>query len=105
MDNFAIQLLQEPDLIGYILVYASENSCRGEAQARALRIRNYLMNVRGVPWNKIMWKDASRYKYDTMQILFLGFYRNMRSAPDFPYEPPTKAQIIPKCRRLKRFAN
>ena len=105
MDNFAIQLLQEPDLIGYILVYASENSCRGEAQARALRIRNYLMNVRGVPWNKLMWKDAGRYKYDTMQILFLGFYRNMRSLPDFPYEPPAKGQIIPTCRRLKRFAN
>src|SRR5687768_15744126 len=35
LDNFAIQLMNDPNLIGYLYVQAGRLSCRGEAQARA----------------------------------------------------------------------
>jgi hypothetical protein len=101
MDNFAIQILNDPNLIGYILIYSGANSCRGEAQARALRIKKYLMNVRGVPWDRVMWKDAGRYRDKGLDIFFLGFERGIARFPDFPYEPPPQGHAIRDC-RVKR---
>jgi hypothetical protein len=101
MDNFAIQILNDPNLIGYILIYSGADSCRGEAQARALRIKNYMVKVRGVPWNRVMWKDAGRYTGKGLEIFHLGFDRTVVRSPDFPYEPPPKGHVIPEC-RVKR---
>ena len=98
MDNFAIQILNDPNLIGYILIYSGWDSCRGEAQARALRIRKYLMNVRRVPWNRVMWKNGGRYRDEGLEIFFLGFDRNVVRIPDFPFEPPPTGHVIPECR-------
>src|SRR4030095_3584721 len=58
LDNFAIQLMNEPEAIGYFLVNVGKVSCRGEAQAHAMRAKHYLMNVRHVPWNRVMWRDT-----------------------------------------------
>ena len=44
LDNLAIQLQLDPNYIGYFLVYAGQRSCIGEAQARAVRAKNYLVN-------------------------------------------------------------
>src|SRR5580765_1386336 len=46
LDNFAIQLQNEPDAIGYIFVYDGENVCEGEAKARAIRARKYVVEHR-----------------------------------------------------------
>ena len=56
LDNFAIQLQNEPDAIGYIFVYDGENVCEGEAKARAIRARKYVVEHRHVPWNRVMWR-------------------------------------------------
>ena len=37
LDNFAIQLMHDPNQIGYLYVRSGRVSCRGEAQARAVR--------------------------------------------------------------------
>ena len=98
MDNFAVQISNDPNLIGYILIYAGADSCRGEAQARALRIRKYLMNVRGVLWNRVMWKDGGRYRNKGLEIFLLGFDRTTVRTPEFPYEPPPPGHVVPECR-------
>ena len=98
IDNFAIQIMHDPNLIGYILVYSGADSCRGEAQARALRIKNYMMKVRGIPWNRVMWKDGGRYTGKGLEIFHLGFDRTIVRFPDFPYEPPPQGHVIPQCR-------
>jgi len=56
LDNFSIQLLNEPDAIGYIFVYDGNNVCAGEARARAIRARKYVVEYRQVPWNRVMWR-------------------------------------------------
>lgn len=57
LDNFAIQLLQDEKLVGYILVFDSVTGCAGEAQARAIRAKQYLVEHRGVAWNRVIWRS------------------------------------------------
>ena len=54
LDNFAIQLLQDPDVVGYIFVYDGNDLCDGEAQARAIRATKYLVERRGIPRNRVI---------------------------------------------------
>jgi hypothetical protein len=54
LDNFAIQLQNEPDAVGYIFVYDGNNVCEGEA--RAVRARDYVVNYCGLAWNRVMWR-------------------------------------------------
>ena len=56
LDNFAIQITNNPDDIGYIFVYDGKNVCKGEAQARAIRAKRYIVEHRGVPWNRVIWR-------------------------------------------------
>ena len=56
LDNFAIQLQNDQNLIGYILVVNAVGGCPGEAQARAIRAKRYVVEVRGTPWNHVIWK-------------------------------------------------
>ena len=53
LDNFVIQLQSEPGSVGTIFVHASSKARAGEAEARAKRISDYLINSRGL--------DASRF--------------------------------------------
>jgi len=48
LDNYAIQLQSEPGAQGYIIVYPSRRAKSDEAQARATRISDYLVNSRGI---------------------------------------------------------
>jgi len=57
LDNFAIQLQQDSDLIGYVLVYDAAGGCAGEAQALAIRAKRYVVEHRGVPWNRVIWRQ------------------------------------------------
>lgn len=53
LDNYGIQLQNEPGAQGYIIVYPSQKAKPNEAQERATRISDYLINSRGI--------DASRF--------------------------------------------
>lgn len=53
LDNYAIQLQSEPGSRGYIIVYPSRRARANEAQLRATRISDYLVNSRGI--------DSSRF--------------------------------------------
>ena len=54
LDNFAIQLQQEPDSQGYIIVYAGRRTRPGDAQKRVDRARDYLINQRGIDARRIV---------------------------------------------------
>jgi hypothetical protein len=55
LDNYAIQLQNEPGSQGYIIVYGS---CTGEGQARADRAKDYLVNTRGIDAGRIVTVDG-----------------------------------------------
>jgi hypothetical protein len=54
LDNFAIQLQNEPGAQGYIVAYGGRRGRQGEAERRAARAREYLTTTRGI--------DPSRLK-------------------------------------------
>ena len=55
LDNYAIQLQNQPGSQGYIIAYGS---CAGEAQARADRAKDYLVNTRGIDASRLMTIDG-----------------------------------------------
>src|SRR6266508_1171706 len=56
LDNFAIQLQNDEKLVGYILVFDAVDGCPGEAQARAIRAKRYIVEHRGLAWNRVIWR-------------------------------------------------
>src|SRR4051812_14715180 len=48
LDNFAVQIQGNSDSVGYVIVYGGSYGRRGEAQARASRIKSYLVKSRGL---------------------------------------------------------
>jgi len=55
LDNFAIQLQNEPASTGYIIGYGS---CDAEGMTRANRAKDYLVNTRGIDAGRIMTVDG-----------------------------------------------
>jgi len=59
LDNFAIQLQHEPQAKGVIIFYGGKTfrgklPKRGEAEARAARLKPYLVQRRGIPSNQVI---------------------------------------------------
>jgi hypothetical protein len=55
LDNFAIQLQNEPTSQGYIIGYGS---CDAEGLTRANRAKDYLVNTRGIDGSRLVTTDA-----------------------------------------------
>jgi hypothetical protein len=55
LDNYAIQLQNDPTSQGTIIAFGS---CAGEAQARADRAKDYLVNTRGIDAGRIVTVDG-----------------------------------------------
>jgi hypothetical protein len=53
LDNFAIQLQNEPGAQGYVIVYGGRRGRQGEAKRRAARACQYLTSVRGIEPSRI----------------------------------------------------
>ena len=54
LDNYAIELQQQPGSQGYVIVYASRKGGASAAQARAQRIVDYLVNTRGLDSHRVV---------------------------------------------------
>src|SRR5262245_27902282 len=57
LDNFAIALQNSNrTTLGHIIVYDGKRACRGEAIARAIRAKKYLVEYRKVEADRILWR-------------------------------------------------
>lgn len=68
LDNFAATLQHNPELIGYIIVYAGRRACVGEARDRALRAKKYVVETRGIRASRIKWIDGG-YREELTVVL------------------------------------
>ena len=96
LDNFAIFLMQNPSFVGYIFVWAGRRACRGEAQARAVRAKNYLVRFRKIAENRIVWQDEG-YNDEPETIL----QPMQRGKPMLAFDSPLTprdVQFIENCR-------
>jgi hypothetical protein len=54
LDNFAIQLQQEPGSQGYVIIYPGRKAGPSQAQARSQHIIDYLVTTRGVDAHRVV---------------------------------------------------
>jgi len=71
LDNFAIELLNYRAAIGDIIVYDGERACRGEAIARAVRAKKYMVEYRKVEADRIVWRWGGYLLGDTTTTLVI----------------------------------
>lgn len=84
LDNLAIYLQKsEPDFKGYIIVYGGQNTCSGEAQARAKRARDYLVKVRGIEAARIVTIDGGCR--DRLEVELYAVPKSMSPPTPNPY--------------------
>ena len=97
LDSLAALLSDDPNLVGYIVVYAGRRACAGEAQARALRAKGYLVGKRGIAGDRLIWKDAGHLSKPHVIL-----ETQLRGARQYAYahpEPlPAKEVQILNCR-------
>ena len=96
LDNFAIALQNDPDSVGYIIVYAGRRSCVGEAKDRALRAKKYLVQTRAIEASRIKLIDGGH-----REALTVILQPAPRGAPKVTASPTLKrseVQIIKNCR-------
>lgn len=95
LDNFAIALRQNPDWVGYIVVYAGRRSCAGEALYRAGRAKRWVMR-RGIEPRRIIVKDGG-YSEEVTTIL----QPLPRSKPEYSPVPglqQSEVEVLKNCK-------
>lgn len=71
LDNFAIQLSNEPLATGQILMYAGQTTFEHETTERLARAKSYLVNVRGIDRNRILTLDCGFTRELSIQLSVL----------------------------------
>ena len=100
LDNFAITLQNDPELIGYIIVYAGRRACAGEAKDRALRATKYLVESRGIQASRIKWIDGG-YR-EELTVILQPAPRGASELTASPTLKPSEVQIITNCKPKRR---
>ena len=102
LDNFAIQITNEigadRKIVGAILVFDQTGGCPGEAEARAMRARRYMVEHRGVPWNRVFWRRGG---YESGISTTLLIVPEGVSLP-YTYHDPRVAQVAGPATRACR---
>ena len=96
LDNFAIALQHDPKLIGYIIVYAGQRACVGEAEDRARRAKKYVVETRGIQESRVKWINGG-YREELAVIL----QPVPPGAPELTASPtikPSEVQIMKNCK-------
>jgi len=58
LDNFAVMIDQTPDAMGFLIVYRSRRDLPGLSHSLALRMKDYLLNSRGISRNRLAVVDG-----------------------------------------------
>jgi hypothetical protein len=100
LDNYAIQLQNEPGSQGYIIAYGGRRGVAGEAQARADRAKNYLVNTRGLEAGRLVTVDGGYREDLTVELWIVPTGANPPSASPTVDASEVKT-IKPRARRRR----
>jgi hypothetical protein len=97
LDNFAIELQNDPSAQGQIICYGGRRGRTGEAQRRCDRAKDYLVNTRGISADRVVTVDGG-YKEDLTVELWI--VPTGATAPQAtPTVDPSEVQPAPAPRR------
>ena len=68
LDNFAAELKNDPDAVGYIISYAGRRARVNEAQARAGRAKSYLTDKHGISAGRVVIIDGGYREDRTVEL-------------------------------------
>jgi hypothetical protein len=68
LDNFAIELQNDPTAQGYLICYGGRRGRAGEAAARCDRAKNYLVTTRGIDASRIVTVDGGYRENLTVEL-------------------------------------
>ena len=102
LDSFVIMLGQRRDLKGYMVVYAGKVACPGEARARGVRARNYLIKARGLDPTRIIAIDGGHREVSL--VVLYAIPQDAEPPTPVPTITPSKVKTINggRCRSLTR---
>jgi hypothetical protein len=92
LNDFATQLQSEQNAKGYIIAYAGRVAHAGEAQARADRAKNYLINERGIEARRIVTIDGGYRATLTVELWVRP--NGWRAPKASPTLGPSEVQVI-----------
>lgn len=96
LDHLAKQLLNSPDEIAYVLIYAGQKACTYEGRVRLHRIKNYLVKKHVIASDRIVLKDGG-FRSDLSTQLWILPSRTS----NFPEASPTLLRankLLGKCK-------
>ncbi|HVI70474.1 MAG TPA: hypothetical protein VM656_03185 [Pyrinomonadaceae bacterium] len=67
LDKIARQLKEWPLSVVYLAIHAGQTACKGEAEARGIRAKDYLTQA-GIEPERIVWIDAGWQKKVVVQV-------------------------------------
>jgi hypothetical protein len=102
LDNFAIQLTNDDNAIGHIIVYAGRKATVAEAQTRANRARDYLISVRKVAPERLKAVDGGYREDLTIQLYITP---PDAESPLMPTLEPSQVETIYEKKRQPRKKN
>ncbi|HEV2706498.1 MAG TPA: hypothetical protein VGV59_11275 [Pyrinomonadaceae bacterium] len=100
LDNFAIELQNNPGATGLIIAYGGRRGRAGEAQARAERARDYLVNQRGIEASRIQTLDGGYREDLTVELWIVPTGATPPTAS--PTVDPSEVQTTPTRRAPRR---
>ena len=89
LDNFAIQILNTPELNGHVIVYAGRKATVAQAQIHANRIKNYLLSVREIDPTRLTVVDGGHREEFAVQLYVIP-----AGVPPPEPDPTVKAQDV-----------
>lgn len=92
LDNFAAELMNVPDSIGYIVSYAGRRARVGEARTRADRAKSYLTSKHGIDTGRVVVIDGGHRDERTVELY--AFPRDARAPSASPTVDPSEVIII-----------
>ena len=110
LDNFAIHITNEISAdrksVGAILVFDRTGGCPGEAVARAIRAKRYIVEHRGVPWNRVFWRQEGYASRISTTLLIVPEGASVpypwRSPNGTPVDGPATRACRAKLERIRR---
>jgi hypothetical protein len=103
LDNVASQLHQQSTNIVYLIIYAGKTACVGEAKARGIRAKKYLLSRQITP-SRIVWIDGGYQKQVTTEVWILPRDASKPSiSQEFNLKPTDLT--LEKCKIKRRASN
>jgi hypothetical protein len=100
LDNFVIELQNDPTAQGYLICYGGKVERAGEALRRCHRAKNYLSRQRSIEAARIVTADGGYREDSTVEVWVLASGATPPAAA--PTVEPREVRFIKKARRRTR---